>query len=173
MVVVLTVSTSSSDLLEVLQAGAVGLLVKGSDRAALPKALRAALDGEAVVPRKLLRPLLQQLVHRRGRTVVLSNGQGLRLTDREWTIASMLCERQSTLQMAERLQISPVTVRRHVSELTRKLGAPRSAAGGEAAASVRRLLIERDREAGGCGHLGQRIAVGESQAAARPARRCS
>jgi len=123
-VVVLTVSDSSSDLLGAVQAGAVGLLVKGSDRVALPKALRAALDGEAVLPRKLVRPLLQRLVNARGRTIVLDNGKTLRLTDREWTIAAMLREGQSTAQMAQSLQISPVTVRRHVSGLTRKLGVP-------------------------------------------------
>jgi two-component system nitrate/nitrite response regulator NarL len=122
-VVVLTVSNSSSDLLGAVQAGAAGLLVKGSDRVALPKALRAALDGEAVLPRKLVRPLLQRLVYARGRTVVLDGGKTLRLTDREWTIAVMLREGQSTAQMAESLQISQVTVRRHVSGLTRKLGA--------------------------------------------------
>jgi two-component system nitrate/nitrite response regulator NarL len=123
-VVVLTVSSSSDDLLGVVQAGAVGFVVKGSDRVALPKALRAALDGEAVLPRKLALPLIQRLVHARGRTLTLSHGQELRLTDREWTIASMLREGRGTVDMAQTLQISPVTVRRHVSELTRKLGVP-------------------------------------------------
>jgi DNA-binding NarL/FixJ family response regulator len=121
-VVVLTQSTSSSDLLGAMQAGAAGVLVKGNDRDALPKALRAALEGEAVLPRKLVRPLIQRLVLARGRIVTLADGETRRLTDREWTIASMLCEDRSTLEMAESLQISPVTVRRHVSELTRKLG---------------------------------------------------
>jgi two-component system nitrate/nitrite response regulator NarL len=122
-VVVLTVSTSSEDLVGAVQAGAAGLLVKGSDRTALPKALRAALNGEAVLPRKLVRPLLQRLVSAQGRSLTLpDNKRTLRLTDREWSIAAMLRNGRSTLQMAESLQISPVTVRRHVSELTRKLG---------------------------------------------------
>jgi two-component system nitrate/nitrite response regulator NarL len=122
-VVVLSISSSSDDLVGAVQAGAAGLLVKGNDRAALAKALRAALDGEAVLPRKLVRPLLQRLVHARGRMLQLENGTTLRLTDREWTIASMLREDRSTEQMAQSLQISPVTVRRHVSALMRKLGA--------------------------------------------------
>jgi DNA-binding NarL/FixJ family response regulator len=123
-VVVLTVSSSGEELLRAVQAGAVGLLVKGSDRVALPKALRAALNGEAVLPRKLALPLIQQLVHTRGRTLTLNNGSSLRLTDRERTIARMLRDGRATFEMAQALQISPVTVRRHISELTRKLGAP-------------------------------------------------
>jgi two-component system nitrate/nitrite response regulator NarL len=121
-VVVLTVSTSSDDLLSAVQAGAAGLLVKGSDRTALPKALRAALNGEAVLPRKLVRPLLQRLVNANGRTLTLPDKRTRRLTERERSIASMLCDGRTTTQMADSLQISPVTVRRHVSALIRKLG---------------------------------------------------
>ena len=44
------------------------------------------------------------------------------LTGRESQVLGMLRRGQSTAAIAERLQIAPVTVRRHVSELVRKLG---------------------------------------------------
>ena len=44
------------------------------------------------------------------------------LTARESQVLGMLRRGQSTAAIAERLQITPVTVRRHISELVRKLG---------------------------------------------------
>jgi DNA-binding CsgD family transcriptional regulator len=44
------------------------------------------------------------------------------LTGRETQVLGMLRRGQSTAAIAKRLQITPVTVRRHVSEIVRKLG---------------------------------------------------
>ena len=45
-----------------------------------------------------------------------------RLTGREAQVLGMIRRGHSTAWIAERLGIAPVTVRRHVSELVRKLG---------------------------------------------------
>jgi DNA-binding NarL/FixJ family response regulator len=45
------------------------------------------------------------------------------LTPREWEVGEMLRAGLSTAEIAERLGVSPVTVRRHVGLLLRKLGA--------------------------------------------------
>ena len=45
------------------------------------------------------------------------------LTPREWEVGELLRERHSTAEIAERLGVSPVTVRRHVGLLLGKLGA--------------------------------------------------
>ena len=44
------------------------------------------------------------------------------LTTRESQVLGMLRRGHSTAEIAERLVIAPVTVRRHISELVRKLG---------------------------------------------------
>jgi DNA-binding NarL/FixJ family response regulator len=44
------------------------------------------------------------------------------LTAREAQVLGMLRRGHSTARIAEKLQIAPVTVRRHISELVRKLG---------------------------------------------------
>ena len=44
------------------------------------------------------------------------------LTGRESQVLGMLRRGHTTAVIAERLQIAPVTVRRHISELVRKLG---------------------------------------------------
>jgi DNA-binding NarL/FixJ family response regulator len=44
------------------------------------------------------------------------------LTCREWEVLTMMYEGLSTADTAQRLFVSPVTVRRHVSAVVRKLG---------------------------------------------------
>ena len=58
----------------------------------------------------------------RRRTVIAKSG-GVDLTSREWEVLDLLCEDLSTAEIAERLSLSPVTIRRHLSEMMRKLGA--------------------------------------------------
>ena len=43
------------------------------------------------------------------------------LTPREWEVGELLRERRTTAEIADRLGVSPVTVRRHVSGAVRKL----------------------------------------------------
>jgi DNA-binding CsgD family transcriptional regulator len=45
------------------------------------------------------------------------------LTPREWEVGELLCEELATAEIADRLGVSPVTVRRHVGLLLRKIGA--------------------------------------------------
>src|SRR5262249_30517065 len=52
-IVMLTVSDTDEDLFEALRAGARGYLLKDTDPARLPHALRGALNGEAPMPRAL------------------------------------------------------------------------------------------------------------------------
>jgi len=81
----------------------------------LRRIVRAAAANEAVVPRPMVLESLLEL--RSGGTEVDA------LTSRESQVLGMLRRGQTTAAMADRLQITPVTVRRHVSELVRKLGA--------------------------------------------------
>ncbi|MFN8589891.1 MAG: helix-turn-helix transcriptional regulator [Thermomicrobiales bacterium] len=46
-----------------------------------------------------------------------------RLTQREWDVLVLLCQRQTDLEIAARLFISPRTVATHVSSILVKLGA--------------------------------------------------
>jgi DNA-binding NarL/FixJ family response regulator len=56
-----------------------------------------------------------------GHTLVLEDGRRVELTAREQDVLEMLADETPTAEIAERLFLSPVTVRRHVSTLLHKL----------------------------------------------------
>lgn len=113
-VVVLDRSPDVDNLLEAVRAGAVGYVPGTVDAERLRRIVRAVAAREAVVPRSMVLDLLLEL---RG------GGPGTdALTAREAQVLGMLRRGQSTAEIAERLTIAPVTVRRHISQLVRKLG---------------------------------------------------
>ncbi len=122
-IAMLTVSSEEEDLFAAIQAGAVGYLLKDVDPQRLPFALDGVLAGEAAIPRPLVGRIVAELGERRRRRVPLARG-GAELTPREWEILELLHGGASTAQVAERLGVSQVTVRRHVSTVLRKLRVP-------------------------------------------------
>jgi DNA-binding NarL/FixJ family response regulator len=124
-VVMLAGTVDDDRLFAALRAGAQGYLLKDMDAGRLPHALRGVMAGEAALPRTLVTRLIDELRGQsRRRHSAAIEGRGIVLTAREWDVAEMLRAGLSTRQMADRMAISPVTVRRHVSELLRKLDAP-------------------------------------------------
>ncbi|MGN6190347.1 MAG: response regulator [Conexibacter sp.] len=119
-IAMLTVSADEEDLFAAIQAGAVGYLLKDVDPERLPHALAGVLAGEAAIPRPLVGRIVAELGERRRRRVPLARG-GAELTPREWEILELLHGGATTAQVAERLNVSQVTVRRHVSTVLRKL----------------------------------------------------
>ncbi len=59
-VLMLTASDDDADLFESLRRGAAGYLLKDMDPAKLPVTVRAALEGEAALPRHLTAHLIQE-----------------------------------------------------------------------------------------------------------------
>lgn len=121
-VVMLTVSRTDSDLFDALRAGASGYLLKDIDPARLPHALRGVLEGEAALPRHLVALLIEEFrERRRRRRIPLVGRRSVELTDREWEVLDLMKQGLPTEQIADRLFVSPVTVRTHVSAILRKL----------------------------------------------------
>jgi DNA-binding NarL/FixJ family response regulator len=111
-VVLVADAIDADDLVDAVRAGAVGYVSVGDLHAAgLQRILWAAADGEAIVPRATVRRLLEELQYR---------GEGLSARERQ--VLSMLRRGFSTAAIAERLGITPTTVRRHISDLVHKLG---------------------------------------------------
>jgi NarL family two-component system response regulator LiaR len=120
-IVIITASRDDDVALVALRAGAIGFMSKRVSVDAVPRALRAAAAGEAVVSRRMTARLIEAM--RRTRP----DGAGIRpvrsrLTPREWEVLDLLCAGQSTDDIADTLVLSSETVRSHVKNLLRKLG---------------------------------------------------
>ena len=121
-IVMLTVSADEDDLFDSLRAGAHGYLLKDTDPDRLPAALRGVMEGEAAIPRRLVGRIVDAFSERSRRRLRLHDRQGADLTSREWEIVELLHEGLSTAAVAQRLGVSQVTVRRHLSQVMHKLG---------------------------------------------------
>jgi two-component system nitrate/nitrite response regulator NarL len=100
--------------LDVLRAGALGVLLRSADGERLLLALRAVANGIAVFEPALLRALLVGRV---------APGDTLSLTPRETEVLNLLAEGLSNKLIADRLKISDHTAKFHVNAILNKLGA--------------------------------------------------
>jgi DNA-binding NarL/FixJ family response regulator len=138
-VVVLTDTAVEHELLEVVRAGASGYLEKNLSPDTLARALHGVLSGEAAFPRAMLGPVLEEFrMRNQRRRLKLPARPAIELSRRESEVLELLRRGLSTGEIADRLDISPVTVRRHVGLLLRKLGVSDRAAALE--------LLERSTE---------------------------
>jgi two-component system nitrate/nitrite response regulator NarL len=122
MIVVLSHSERPEDVVSAFTRGASGYLLKGLAGEQLASALRGAYAGEPPLSRSLVPHLVAEIRRGSVRRLALPAGP-VTLTPREWEVGELLREGQTTAEIAERLGVSPVTVRRHVGLLLQKLGA--------------------------------------------------
>lgn len=122
LVVVLTRSREDRDLFGALAAGADGYLLKDTDPARLPIALKGAVLGEAAIPRALMARVLRQVRLQDGSNAA---EPGVRLTPRETEVLRLARFGLTTLEIATRLYVCPGTVRTHASAARRKLRSAR------------------------------------------------
>lgn len=116
---ILTVSADDDEgAIAALREGSTGHVGKDLDPSKLADLVRRVGAGEAVVPRRLVTPLLG-VVH----SIPDAGWRPLRsrLTTREWEIVDLLRDDASTEQIADSLVVSITTVYSHVKSVLRKL----------------------------------------------------
>src|SRR5262249_16291460 len=106
-------------LLAVVQAGADGYVLETLGASGLVRAVEVALTGDSVIPRAGVGTLIEQL---RGATREQTSvdGQPVTLTRREADGVSRRREGMTTKEIAYDLELSEVTVRRHLSAVAKK-----------------------------------------------------
>ena len=124
-IVMLTDAARDEDLFGALRAGADGYLPMSTSAGRLGYAIRGVAEGEAALPRNMTARLILEFRDRgaRRRFSLPTAGREAELTAREFEVIERLRRRERTAEIAARLGISEVTVRRHVSSVLHKLGA--------------------------------------------------
>ena len=120
-----------------LLAGAAGFLYKDAVLSGFGRTLRAVLEGEAGISRKLSGVVVDRL---RGVTPGKLGTRPVRspLSTREWEVFDLLCQQRSTDEVAAALSLSPETVRTHIKNILRKLGVSSRAEAVALAAELRK-----------------------------------
>jgi DNA-binding NarL/FixJ family response regulator len=122
-VLVLTTFELDEYVFGALRAGASGFLLKGGEPADLLAAIRVVASGESLLAPSVTRRLIEAYTSRPGAApppVI----EGLdELTAREHEVLKLVAAGLTNAEIAQTLQLSPLTAKTHVSRILLKLGA--------------------------------------------------
>ena len=118
-VVVVAPELDRESLLAAVRAGAQGFVPETLGASGLARAVEVALGGEAVIPRAGVATLIDQL-RGRGQEHTSIDGLPLQLTRREADVIQRLREGMTPKEIAYELELSDVTVRRHLASVAKK-----------------------------------------------------
>jgi len=114
-IVILTSFSKENLVQDALEAGAIGYMLKNASNDTLAEAIRSAFAGQPTLAPEATKALIKS------KTGPLKLGRDL--TVRERQVLALVVQGLSNDEIAERLVISPFTVKNHVSTCISKLGA--------------------------------------------------
>ncbi|WP_329320426.1 response regulator transcription factor [Streptomyces sp. NBC_01262] len=120
-VVILTTFELDEYVFEAIRAGASGFLVKDTEPEELVRAVRAVVDGDALLSPGVTRRLIEEFAARSKEPAAAASLQ--HLTEREREVMALVGIGLSNEEIARRLVVSPLTAKTHVSRTMIKLGA--------------------------------------------------
>ena len=121
-VLILTTFEIDEYVFEAIRAGASGFLVKDAEPEDLVRAVRVVAAGEALLSPGATRRLLAEIASRPQRRAATPAILQV-LTGRERDVLAAIADGASNDEIADRLVISPATVRTHITRVLSKLGA--------------------------------------------------
>ncbi|GAB2943419.1 response regulator [Nonomuraea fastidiosa] len=120
-VIILTTFDTDEHIFAALRAGASGFLTKEVEPAELRRAVAAVAGGDALLSPGVTRRVIEQFAHRPGH--MPGPDQRLAaLTSRELEAVRLVALGLSNNEIAERLVISPLTAKTHITRAIAKLG---------------------------------------------------
>ncbi|WP_151477916.1 response regulator transcription factor [Streptomyces albicerus] len=120
-VVMLTTFELNEYVFEAIRSGASGFLVKDTEPDELLRAVRAVVEGDALLSPGVTRRLIAEFAAR-SKEPAAADALG-RLTEREREVMALVGIGLSNEEIARRLVVSPLTAKTHVSRTMVKLGA--------------------------------------------------
>jgi two-component system nitrate/nitrite response regulator NarL len=121
-VILLTAAIEKTEIVEALQLGARGLVLKESATAVLLQAIRVVMTGQYWVGGESLSDLLQALRHQPVATAAVEVPRTFGLTPRELQIIRAVVSAYGNKEIADSLAISEKTVKHHLTNIFDKVG---------------------------------------------------
>jgi DNA-binding NarL/FixJ family response regulator len=116
-VILFTMYENADYLVEALQAGAAGYLLKGASKGEIVSTVRQVLAGDSMLRPELVLQLLRRLSESRVETTVATQ-----LTRRQYDVLGLIVLGQTNREIAETLNLTVSTVKTHVEQVIGKLG---------------------------------------------------
>jgi DNA-binding NarL/FixJ family response regulator len=114
-VIVVTMFEDDDSVFAAMRAGARGYILKGADQGEMVRAIRAAANGEALFGPEIAKRLMIFFATS-PRPQIFPE-----LTEREREILTLIAQGYNNAEIAEKLFLSPKTVRNHISNIFSKL----------------------------------------------------
>jgi len=121
-IVMLTSTISTQQVIEALQIGARGIVLKDSVAGDLSQALRAVLSGDYWIGGERVANLLKALHELQAQAATIPERKTYGLTPRELEVVGCIVEGCSNRDIAKQFTISEETVKRHLSNVFDKTG---------------------------------------------------
>jgi DNA-binding NarL/FixJ family response regulator len=121
-IMLLTSTISTQQIIEALQIGARGIVLKNSVAGDLTQALRAVLGGDYWIGGERVANLLKALQQLTAQAAALPERKTYGLTPRELEVVTCIVEGCSNRDIAKQFSISEETVKRHLSNVFDKTG---------------------------------------------------
>lgn len=118
--IMLTVADDRRTLLECIQFGAEGYILKDSDTVDIVSAIREVYRGESYIDKRLVKLLVETFTEHNEDDE--SAGKFAELTERELDVLKSISEGMTNKEVAATLFLSEKTVKNYASSLFRKLG---------------------------------------------------
>ena len=121
-IVLLTSTISQQQIIEALQIGARGIVLKDSVAGDLTQALRAVLGGDYWIGGERVANLLKALQGLQAQAAAVPERKTYGLTPRELEVVTCIVEGCSNRDIAKQFSLSEETVKRHLSNIFDKTG---------------------------------------------------
>ena len=117
-ILVLTMFEDDNSIFAAMRTGARGYLLKGADQTEIVRAIKAVDSGEAIFSPSIAQWLMHYFASLKSDPIAQVFPE---LTEREREVLALIAQGQSNPEIANRLVLSPKTVRNYVSNIFSKL----------------------------------------------------
>ncbi|MGQ0679443.1 MAG: response regulator [Actinomycetota bacterium] len=119
-VLIVTCLQDPSRVVEAIQAGAIGWVIKDGPIDDLMRAIRSAMAGETYLPSSMLRQIIVGVVKRRTEEQAFATRLSA-LTEKEREVLQLMVDGMDRAAISKKLFLSPNTVRTHIKNMFAKL----------------------------------------------------
>jgi two-component system, NarL family, response regulator DegU len=123
-IIVMDLIPIQSDVLEFVQAGVAGFILKDATIEDFLKTIRSVAQGTKVLPSLMAGSLFSQIVEHAvnvARVPPSTLRKSVRMTKREQQVITLLADGMTNKEIAQKLNLSPYTIKSHVHNILEKL----------------------------------------------------